>query len=631
MRKRRILSLLLAVAVTATMLIAVPLTASAASTVDNLKTIDVATILYADDWNGLEVNDNNTVKVEPTALSANTLYDADRILCIGATGAPATNKGDSDLGGRHYFNSVRIKGTGQIAFKVNSGAKVTVYTEKHSSRYLKAGTTDDGSDLGTQNINTNSFTFTHTQGGLVYLTSNNNNDQLYLGAISVEYPDSKTPGISVSPSSKTILVGDSFKIFTNIQNKGDATVSWSSETDGIVDLESQTDESVTVKGKSSGSTNSGSTIIKATINVGGQDYTASCAVTVEKVYNITFDISEVEEAEGKAPNAIKVKVGEQVTIPENKTLYVEGKTLTGWKDDNTTYDCGKSFTPEKDTILKPVFTDNKVKLGDAASNVTFQFRKDQGAPEIALEYNPNDKGIVVAQTTINDEKIDVKLDVDTLNGTGKFNNSNHTNCIQCNDGTRLYVPVIDGSTIEVTTNSDSSKFTLDGEATDVTKDPITVNHFGKSEIIAGTLSDGAYKGGGTWWQHITVTYPEITALTGEQNHTSGAYTSGEATKGVIRFFQQCAEAGEPITKYGFIFADKDGNFVGGGNYEVSGENLNTTDPGFYADLYDIDRSVNDAVFHAKAYVVVDGVTKWADVYNASVDWSNQLKSYTPGE
>ena len=161
---------------------------------------------------------------------------------------------------------------------------------------------------------------------------------------------------------------------------------------------------------------------------------------------------------------------------------------------------------------------------------------------------------------------------------------------------------------------------------------IETTSFGTLTIVSGSLNDNKteWTSTDTYWKNIAITYPKTTGLTDERGTDSGSYDGGE--KGVIRFFQGCANSGN-IKKYGFIFADKDGNYIGGGDYEVSStSSFNPEDnPGFYTDLYNISKGENDP-FHAKAYVVLDsGEVQWAEVNSDSVKWDNELTSYTPGE
>lgn len=50
------------------------------------------------------------------------------------------------------------------------------------------------------------------------------------------------------------------------------------------------------------------------------------------------------EATGTVPAAVEEEVGAEITLPTNYTLYVEGKTLTGWSDGTNQYAPGATYT-----------------------------------------------------------------------------------------------------------------------------------------------------------------------------------------------------------------------------------------------------------------------------------------------
>ena len=96
-------------------------------------------------------------------------------------------------------------------------------------------------------------------------------------------------------------------------------------------------------------------------------------------------------------------------------MYKAGYTLTGWSDGVNTYPIGESFTPANDVVLTPVFTANQADLLNASSDVTVKwyFGGDNGAPDMHLE---GSAGLLVAQATIGDKTVDVKLAIDATEG-----------------------------------------------------------------------------------------------------------------------------------------------------------------------------------------------------------------------
>jgi len=160
-------------------------------------------------------------------------------------------------------------------------------------------------------------------------------------------------------------------------------------------------------------------------------------------YAVEFALGD---AEGTAPAAVDVTIGKHITMPVNKTMYKAGYTLTGWSDGVNTYPIGESFTPANDVVLTPVFTANEADLLNASSNVTVKwyFGGDNGAPTTSYE---GTSGLLVAQATIGDKTVDVKLAIDAT--SGKFAPQPTTEWAQVVVGTIFTYPYKEGMTVNV--------------------------------------------------------------------------------------------------------------------------------------------------------------------------------------
>ena len=182
----------------------------------------------------------------------------------------------------------------------------------------------------------------------------------------------------------------------------------------------------------------------------------------------TVSFAAGEAAGALVPAAIKEEVGKKITLPKNFTMYVEGKTLTGWTDGTTTVAPGAEYTvPENDVELQPVFTANEVSLADRTEAVTLKwtFRRDEGAPTVGYQ---NQTGIWVTQAVVNGKTVDVKADFDTNNG-GKFANGNWNDWAQLNKGTKWTVPSCKGATVSIEAFSElgaagKTATTIDGQS-----------------------------------------------------------------------------------------------------------------------------------------------------------------------
>jgi hypothetical protein len=229
---------------------------------------------------------------------------------------------------------------------------------------------------------------------------------------------------------------------------------------------------------------------------------------------ITYSLGNVT-AEGSVPVAEKYEIGTDVTVPLNRTLYVDGKTLTAWTDGTNTYAPGSTFKAENDVTLTPVFTENTKKL--AGTSVTFDFRRQNGAPTLSWE---GVQAVYVAQAVVDGVEIDVKMDVDTT--SGKIANASWSDWAQMNNGTVLTVPVVDGSVITPgAAYSNGGSYTING--TDVSdSQSVTI-----SDEDASTSS--IVIKGGSYFTSFTVTYPVQTTFKASlvENYNDETLSDGE--------------------------------------------------------------------------------------------------------
>ena len=202
-----------------------------------------------------------------------------------------------------------------------------------------------------------------------------------------------------------------------------------------------------------------------TITIDCGQYTPYMKLEAVTSYAVEFALGD---AEGVAPAALDVTIGEDITMPVNKTMYKEGYTLTGWSDGVNTYPIGESFTPANDVVLTPVFTANEADLLNASTDVTVKwyFGGDNGAPVMHLE---GSAGLLVAQATIGDKTVDVKLSIDAT--SGKFVPQPTTEWAQVRVGTIFTYPYKEGMTVDVHTYSGNVTYYIaDGNVTCGTND-----------------------------------------------------------------------------------------------------------------------------------------------------------------
>lgn len=236
------------------------------------------------------------------------------------------------------------------------------------------------------------------------------------------------------------------------------------------------------------------------------------AVDAVAEFNVTFNAGD---AEGVAPKGGTVVAGESITIPVNRTLYSEGKTLVGWNDGKKTYKPGDTVSPKADMQLKPVFAANASSLqGAHADDVTvvWDFQAKNGAPTLAWQGGA-DIHPYVTQATINGSAVDVKMDCDV--SAGKINNASWTDWCQMNSGTKLTIPAMKGMKIAIESYSATTTTTIAGSLGYTTEGTIASYEYnGTDKSIDIVIGDGSY------WRAFTVTYPSV-ASSDEYDNTAG--------------------------------------------------------------------------------------------------------------
>ncbi len=243
-----------------------------------------------------------------------------------------------------------------------------------------------------------------------------------------------------------------------------------------------------------------------TLSISGGNYLPYIAVKeidaseIPSEATLTFELGDVA-AEGTVPTAQTVEIGAEAVIPVNRTLYVEGSTLTGWTDGTNTYVAGEAVTVTENITLTPVFEANTAKLGDAETTVAYDFQQKNGTPVVAIQ---GKTAFLVYQATIGEAVIDVKMDVDTT--SGKLANGSWQDWAQVNVGTKFIVPALAGSTVTVDTIYNDGNYTINGTAYTQTGqsagETVTIADATTIEIVAGDPT-------GSYWRGFTVTYPAI--------------------------------------------------------------------------------------------------------------------------
>lgn len=288
---------------------------------------------------------------------------------------------------------------------------------------------------------------------------------------------------------------------------------------------------------SSGSeTNIASAIYKGeatTLTISGGSYTPYIAVEavdpadLVESKTVTFSLGDYTDC-GVVPAAITSDEGTEITIPGNYTMYKEGYTLTGWNDGTSTIALGAKYTLTDNVTLTPVFTENTKTLADRTEAVTLKwnFRRDQGAPVIAVERAGNGIGVWVTQANVAGETIDVKMDYDAT--SGKINNANNTDWAQVNNGTKFTIPSAKGAAVSMEAfyqfkRDGKTATTIDGQSDYTAANTVSYTIAGSAETIDIVVGSDA-----GWLRYIQTVLPVV-----EQGGEGGKTYTDEAASVVF--------------------------------------------------------------------------------------------------
>lgn len=278
MRLKRIFALFLALAVMSTVIVALPLTVSAAS-VNDLQTITETTVFNLKD--GVTSYDTSGALYYDGKLFIKT----DNISGSGGSTFhnPITNTDDD------YTNVVRLKqiGNRHMALKVDNGAKITIYCNTRSGRVVAISTSDTNNPknfVATSFNQQTSFTYTSTSEQILYIASYPINTDgtypdnvssgadMYVGAIVVEY-ETIEPTIYLNKTSVDVAVGgtDTINVVNSENLEKITSTTFESDNSDIATV----DDSGTITGVSEGTAT-----ITVTASDGTNQATATCAVNV---------------------------------------------------------------------------------------------------------------------------------------------------------------------------------------------------------------------------------------------------------------------------------------------------------------------------------------------------------------
>lgn len=248
-----------------------------------------------------------------------------------------------------------------------------------------------------------------------------------------------------------------------------------------------------------------------TLTIESSSYTPfisiEAATEVPTEYTATYSWGSIAGL-GILPAGAKVNAGESITIPANMTMFVEGKTLTGWTDGTSTYAIGQEIKMEKNLELTPVFTDNTVTLADRTETVTLKwdFQQRNGAPVVAWQGTTGH--VWVAQAIVDGKTIDVKCDIST--SPGKMANGNWQDWCQLNEGTTFTIPSCKGAIVSVEAynplgaGDGKTYLTIDGQSDYTSAKTIEYTIANTAETIDVVIGNE-----GSYYRYVQVVLPVV--------------------------------------------------------------------------------------------------------------------------
>ena len=211
--------------------------------------------------------------------------------------------------------------------------------------------------------------------------------------------------------------------------------------------------------------------------------------------DVTFSLGE-STAAGTAPETITVEQGQEITIPVNRTVYLEGSTLTGWTDGTKTYKAGEKVAVNESITLTAVFTAN-TKTTENEYSVTWDFQTQTGAPTLNVD-NAKD-AVYVTQVDIDGEKQDVAMYY-----SGSMTNASWKDWVSVTAGMTFLVPVIDNSVVTVgDTYYQTEAYTIGTESFTGSNGQATISTAGMATIEVTNSG---------FFRSITVLYPGTKAV-----------------------------------------------------------------------------------------------------------------------
>ena len=506
-------------------------------------------------WNTAPTTSNDSEGCSTTGTKKNlaTWTDGTKVKIM-RSDKDVTNGSNITIGSTSY-KTIKVSNGAQNKLIMPSGKKayavsIYSYVNKDSGNTAWAEVNGDDSEKANYMTNFNNAGdpdvrfYEFDPSGISEFTFTNSGQQVcYVLVIYTAPKSASSLAFSVASGTYDMKDGTAIDLAVTTKTPAEASVTYKSSDATVATVNASTGAVTLLK--------AGTTKITASFAGNASYYPASATFDLTVVNSavntitVTYDAS-ASGATGTAPAAFDINEGETFTVPVNQTLYKEGYTLTAWNDGSADHAIGSTVTAAAtDITLTPIFTANTKNLSDNASEITWDFQTNNGAPTFALQ-GVGGTGLYIAQTTIGGVKTDVKLDIDAT--SGKLNNTAYGDWAQANSGTKLTIPVTDGAVVEAYVMGEGST-------------PVTfggVNGSYASYIYSYTATaDGdldIVMGDQNWLRYVKVTYPSKSAvLTVAANNTEIGLT--KANIDAVDYLNATTDSWQTNKTYGSYTGD----------------------------------------------------------------------------
>ncbi len=513
-KTKRIFSLLLALAVMATMLTALPLTGYA----------------WDIDSGLLTITDNKVIDMSKLGITADlTGLTTDKYLQGYSAGWKANN--GITVEGVEYPSALNVKDITARAFAIKVGGPcvVTAYGNINGTRTVSISTDYAKSNvISTNDITTNSYQvttakYTGTSPQVLYFYSTDKSD-IRVNMIDIKFIRTD-PTLSISDSELLVAPQNSKTLTATVENMGDLTadsVVWSSNNEEVATVENGVVTGVSL----------GTATITASITYNDITYSKTCEVTVSNSSDVFVTLGHPIKSltlsqNGESKYVISANGIENIDFGTYDVSYENNAPMTYVGDNvpaSLTVDAETTaFTinTKLNTLAETTFSDEVYEAISKSKSVKWGASGSTWYPTSFGYLNSLEQNNIFPVAGSVDESKSDSVVYATVQG-GKIHSFGRNGNFQFNAGTKMTVPVVPGSTVTVinysndSSGSNNNVYTIDGVQVGTLKsdDAAQSSVYEYKYVYTGTENGSVEIVGlsGGYLSSVTVTPPTYTGI-----------------------------------------------------------------------------------------------------------------------